>query len=259
MPDFLVAGAQKAGTTSLWEYLSEHPHVRSPMKKEMMFFDKNFSRGLNWYRMHFPFPQPGTDGATACGESTAYYMFHPLAPQRIAEALPGVRIVLLLRNPADRAFSHYQLNLRRGNEHLSFEDALKAEPGRLAGERERLIADPSYYSFEHERHSYLARGRYAEQLRVWQSLISRERLLILDSSNFFKNTAEVFDRVADFLGLPRWRPREFGNRFPGEYQAKMNEATRQWLIDYFRPHNAKLYELLGRDFSWEQRTRQRAA
>lgn len=258
LPDFLVAGAQKTGTTSLWEYLSEHPRVRSPMRKEMSFFDNNFSRGIRWYQMHFPISRPDLNGMTACGESTAYYMFHPCAPRRIAESLPGVRIVLLLRNPADRAFSHYQLNVRRGNETLSFEDALQAEPERLAGEHERLLADPNYYSFEHERHSYLARGRYVEQLVAWRALFPPERLLILESGDFFRNTGEVFDRVVDFLGLPRWRPAEFGNRFPGEYKEKMNDATRAWLLDYFRPHNAKLYDLLGRSFSWDQPKGQRA-
>lgn len=253
LPVFFVAGAAKSGTTSLWAYLSEHPQVRAPWTKEMSFFDVNFARGFNWYRMHFPLNNP-SDSSTVMmtGESSAYYMFHPLAPQRIAETLPGARIILLLRNPVDRAFSHYQMNFRRRNESLSFEDAIQAEPERLDGEHERILAAPNYYSFHHDKHSYLARGRYAEQIRVWQSLFPPERLLIEESSDLFRNTAEVFNRVVDFLGLPRWQPSAFTNRFPGQYRARMNESTRASLTEYFRPFNSQLSELLGREFPWDK-------
>lgn len=252
LPGFLVAGAAKSGTTSLWAYLSEHPDVRAPWTKEMSFFDVNFARGLNWYRMHFPLHRPTDSGAVVMtGESSAYYMFHPLAPRRIAETLPDVRIILLLRNPVDRAFSHYQMNFRRRNEDLSFEDAIKAEPERLAGEHERILADPNYYSFHHDKHSYLARGRYVEQIRVWQSLFPPERLLIEESSELFRNTPAVFDRVVDFLGLRRWRPPVFTNRFPGQYRDRMNDSTRAQLVEYFQPFNSQLFQLLGRQFQWD--------
>jgi hypothetical protein len=255
LPDYIIAGAQKSGTTSLWAYLSEHPAVEPPMSKEMSFFDVNFHRGGDWYRMHFPLAGPaGENGhaASLTGESTAYYMFHPLAPARIAQVAPRAKIILLLRNPVDRAFSHYQLKLRRLQETLSFEDAIDAEPERLAGEEEKIVNDPRYYSAAHDRFSYLARGRYLEQIVRWQKLFPPRQLLILESGEFFKRTEEVFEGVLDFLGLARWRPAQFGNRFPGKYRDKMNDATHRRLVDYFAPHNERLYTHLGTRYAWDR-------
>lgn len=255
-PDYIVAGAQKSGTTSLWAYLSEHPNVEPPLIKEMSYFDRNYQRGMNWYRMHFPLIEGNSckpaGQPTMTGESTAYYMFHPLVPQRIAHDLPELKIILMLRNPVDRAFSHYQLKVGRNREPLSFDDAIEAEAERLAGEEAKIIADPTYYSPRHDRHSYLARGIYVDQIIRWQKFFSPERLLILESTDLFKRTEETFARVLDFLGLPEWRPAEFGNRFPGRYSDKMSEATRRKLIDYFAPHNARLNAHLGTRYDWDR-------
>jgi hypothetical protein len=264
LPHFVIAGAQKSGTTSLWAYLCEHPEVTPPISKEMSFFDLNFHRGLHWYRMHFPLesamlPTKSSQRRLMTGESSAYYMFHPLSPGRIAATLPDVRIILLLRNPVNRAFSHYQLKLRRRQETLSFEQAIDAEAGRLAGEHEKLLANPGYYSEAHDRYSYLARGIYVDQIRRWQHHIPANRLLILESGEFFRNTSAVFARVLDFLGLRRWEPVEYGNRFPGNYREKMSETTRRKLADYFAPHNERLYTHLGVRFDWEAESRRAAA
>lgn len=257
LPDYIIAGAQKAGTTSLWAYLSEHPSVEPSMIKEVHYFDSNYHRGLAWYRSHFPisgFDHLHTSAGprTLTGESSAYYIFHPLAPQRIAQTIPDVKIVLLLRNPIDRAFSHYQLKLRRRQETLSFDNALAAEADRLAGEAEKIIANPNYQSANYDRYSYLARGRYFDQIVRWQSLFSPERLLILESGEFFRQTDEVFQRVLRFLNLPSWRPPRYGNRFPGRYTEKMSDTTRRRLIDYFAPHNGQVYSLLGSRFDWDK-------
>lgn len=255
LPDYLIAGAQKSGTTSLWAYLSEHPNVEPPMTKEMSFFDRHYHLGLNWYRMHFPLESTAANQAgqtkTLTGESTAYYMFHPRVPERVARDLPHARIILMLRNPVDRAYSHYQLKVLRNQESLSFEAAIAAEATRLKGEHEKLLADPNYYSPAHNRHSYLARGHYAEQILRWQQWFPPERLLILESGEFFRNPGPVFAQVLQFLDLPSWQPRQFGNRFPGRYKEKMDAATRARLSEYFRPHNQQLYQLLGRQFEWD--------
>jgi hypothetical protein len=256
LPDYIIAGAQKCGTTSLWAYLNEHPAVEPAISKEMHFFDINYQRGAAWYRMHFPLQQ--RDGAdtsqqpTLTGESSAYYMFHPLAPHRLAELVPRVKLIFLLRNPVDRAFSHYQLKLRRRQESLPFEDAISAEEDRLRDEEYKIVNTPGYHSTSHEWFSYLARGRYLEQLVRWQQLFPAEQILILDSTEFFQRTAEVFERVLRFLDLPSWQPSNFGNRFPGKYRDKMSEATRRRLINYFAPYNAQLYRHLGREFAWDR-------
>lgn len=257
LPDFIVAGAQKAGTTSLFRYLEEHPNMVPPVSKKIAFFDKNFHRGMQWYRLHFALrrerPAPGAaPDQTFTGESTAYYMFHPLAAKRIAETLPETKIILLLRNPVDRAYSHYQYKVRRGKEPLSFEAAIEAEPERLAGEDERLRSNPNYRSQAHFLYSYLARGVYVDQIKHWQSLFPPERLLILESGGLFKRPAEVYRQVLEFLGVPAWQPREFGNHFDGGYKTKMSPETRRKLVDYFAPHNARLYAHLGLRYDWDR-------
>lgn len=257
LPNYIIAGAAKAGTTSLWWYLAEHPQVERPMTKEVGYFDVNFHRGLNWYRMHFPVEDAASTTdcaaqATQTGESTPYYIFHPLAAERIAATLPAVKIIILLRNPVDRAFSHYQLKLKRRQETLSFEQAIEAETERLAGEHDKIISDPQYYSPCHDRYSYLARGLYLEQIRRWERFFPPEQLLILESGDLFRHTADVYARVLEFLGLPLWQPAEFANRYPGEYSEKMTPAIRRRLINYFAPHNERLYAHLGTRFDWER-------
>jgi hypothetical protein len=256
LPDYLIVGAQKSGTTSLWEYLNDHPSVDAPCQKETYFFDTNFQQGANWYRSHFPLLHDNhSDRAppqTLSGESCANYLFHPLAPQRAASTVPQAKIIILLRNPVDRAFSHYQLKLRRRQEMLSFEDALDAEAERLAGEEEKIIADPSYHSPPYNWYSYLARGRYLEQIIRWQQHFPREQILILESGQLFKRTREVYARVLDFLQLPACQLADDSNRFPGKYGEKMGEKARQRLIDYFAPHNARLYAHLGTKFDWNR-------
>jgi hypothetical protein len=205
--------------------------------------------------MHFPLRHSDRDSGlgqrTLTGESSAYYTLHPLAPQRIAQTLPGVKIILLLRNPVDRAYSHYQLKLRRRQEELSFEDAIEAEETRLEGEEDRIRRDPSYCSVSHERYSYLTRGRYLEQILRWHTALPATQLLILESGEFFQKTAEVYQRVLQFLNLPSFEPPRFGNRFPGKYSDKMSPHTRRKLIEYFQPYNEQLFGYLGKRFAWD--------
>jgi hypothetical protein len=264
LPDFIIAGAAKAGTTSLWWYLVEHPHVIPPMKKEVCYFDVNFHRGINWYRMHFPLDRTarsvvGPQHGALTGESSPYYMFHPLAPARIAATLPDVKIIMLLRNPVDRAFSHYQLKVKRRHETLSFDEAIEAETERLAGEHEKIVNNPRYYSAAHDRSSYLARGLYLEQIQRWQQYFPRKRLLVLESGEFFRQTADVYQRVLDYLGLPPWKPEQFGNRYPGKYSEKLLPDTLCRLIEYFAPHNEQLYAYLGTRFNWDTPQHQAAS
>jgi hypothetical protein len=251
LPDFIVAGAQKAGTTSLYHYLEQHPDMTPPIEKKLAFFDKNYERGMQWYRLHFPL-QSNDGDASFTGESTAYYMFHPLAPERIAENLPHTKIILLLRNPVDRAFSHYQYKVRRGKEPLSFEAALDAEPDRLAGEEEKLRTNPYSRSKAHFVFSYQSRGIYIDQIIRWQKLFPPERLLILESGGLFKRSNEVYQQTLQFLGVRSWQPSEFGNHFDGGYKVKMSPETRSRLVDYFAPHNQRLYDLLGERFDWDR-------
>jgi hypothetical protein len=273
LPSFLIIGAQRAGTTSLIDYLGRHPDVAAPspgghyaypgelvswrgswLEKELHFFDSRFELGLDWYRSFFPLRARrrvararGRD--LIAGEATPYYLFHPGVPERVAATLPDVRLIVLVRNPVDRAYSHFHLMKRKGLEKLSFAKAVAAEERRLAGVEERLREEPAFRSKAHRHHSYLARGLYAEQLERWFAVFPRERFLILRAEDFFADTAEVYSDVLDFLELRQWRLRRTRHRNKAEYKPLKPELRAQ-LEEHFAEPNARLERLLERDFGW---------
>jgi Sulfotransferase domain len=261
LPSFIIIGAQRAGTTSLFDYLGRHPDVASPTavaediawSKEIHFFDDRFTRGLDWYRALFPLAvhrryarARGRDLVAA--EATPYYLFHPAVPARIASTLPDVRLIALLRDPIERAYSHYQLAHRKGREQLSFEEALAAEPERIA-EDEPHLDDPTYRTRHHRHHSYLARGMYADQLERWFAHFPREQLLIIRSEDFLSRPAEIYADTLAFLGLRSWRLDHFEQRNRGSY-APIDPALRARLEEHFAEPNARLERLLGRELGW---------
>jgi hypothetical protein len=258
LPNYLIAGAQRCGTTSLQRYLIEHPQVTpAGVMKGVHYFDTNdYHRGLDWYRSHFPTRRSMASmterigGTVLTGESSPYYMFHPLAPNRIAADLPGVKIVVLLRDPVDRAYSHYLHETRRGYESLEFEPALEAENGRLVGERERMVADPTYDSFSLRHHSYMARGEYFTQVRRLSDLVGQERLLVVSSEQMFGDPGATYHRVLRFLGLPEFNPPGFAAQNANVYLSPISNQARHMLEDRFREPNKLLYDFVGEDFGW---------
>lgn len=262
MPDFMIIGTQKGGTTSLYNYLIEHPSIAPIYVKEPHFFDIYFHKGSIWYRSHFPtsikkyYTEYVQKLDFVTGEASPYYMFHPLAAARVANTLPRVKLILVLRNPVDRAYSQYQHQLRQpGVEALSFEEAIDREEERLAGEEKKLIENPTYASFNHRHYSYLARGRYIEQIPAWMKLFPKEQFLFLKSEEVFRDPTNALRQTYEFLGVPPARLKEQKDEYRQFNKAsytKMLPETRARLREYFKPYNARLYELLGRDFGWEQ-------
>jgi hypothetical protein len=258
LPDFVIIGAQKAGSTSLYRYLATQPGIRLSSKKEVHYFDLNYERGEGLYLRHFPLA-PGarlrraaSNDVPVVGEATPYYLFHPLAPERMAKTLPHAKLIAVLRNPVDRAYSHYQHQLRKGRETLGFRDALQAEVDRLAGEERRLACEPGYRSENHRHFSYLARGRYAEQLERWYRSFPREQVLVVESEELGHQRRTVLDKVLKFIGAPNSRMDKLeaeGEYNQGSYAA-MDDGTRDWLRAYFAPHNERLFALLGARFAW---------
>ena len=249
LPDFLIIGAQKCGTTFLYHLLCQHPFVEPATTKEVHFFDTNFAEGVQWYRSHFSTPTQKDGRKMLTGESSPYYIYHPHAARRAAKVVPQAKLIALLRNPVDRAYSDYNHKFREAREHLSFEDAIEAEEERLRGEKDKLLADESYNSPKYRRYSYLSRGIYVDQLLEWERYFERDQLLVLKSEDFFEKPQEFFERVLGFLGLPHLETGASGQRNEGEYD-EMSFATRRRLEAYFEPHNRRLYEHLGADLDW---------
>lgn len=256
-PGFLIVGAQRCGTTSLFKTLAQHPAVLPPaFHKGVHYFDVSYQRGFGWYLGHFPTRARGEAtrrrfGAAITGESSPFYMFHPLAAERIAHALPGIRLLVLLRDPVERAYSAHAHELARGYENEPFERALELEPERLAGVRERMLADPGYVSHHLQHNAYLARGRYVDQLQRLAGVFGRDRLYIVDSDDFFAAPRGPFDEVCDFLGLPRWPDITFGQH-NARRRAPMPPSLRARLDEHFAPYDERLADWWGRTPSWRR-------
>jgi hypothetical protein len=245
-PDFLIVGAQRSGTTSLYRYLAEHPAVAPPVRKEIQYFSLHYPRGEGWYRTHFP--MGGRQRVTF--EATPYYLFHPAAPRRAADTVPEAKVIALLRDPVSRAFSQWQHNASRGLEHLGFEAALDAEEGRLAGDDERLVADASYRSDAHRLWSYAARGNYAAQLERWLACYPRDKILVLRSEDLYEKPAPTYARTLAFLGLAPIALDAYPRYTRRASTAQMTDTARKRLTDNFRPHNERLATLLDEDVWW---------
>ena len=266
LPQTLLIGGQRCGTTFLFYALADHPGVARPVSKEVGYFTHHWRRDDAWYRGHFPLqPRAGT----ALGrrpavtlDATPYYLFHPRAAARAASVVPEAKLLVLLRDPVERAYSHYWHSVHRGWEELDFADALAAEEERLAGETARLLTDPDCVSVPHRVHSYLARGRYAEQLAEWLRHFPREQLFVARSEDFFGDPARWYGEIASFLGLPAWRPdfaaaRRAASTLASPRHLPMPKAVRAQLQDYYRDDNAALAELLGWPRTWAAVTDER--
>jgi hypothetical protein len=252
LPAFLIVGAQRAGTTSLYRYLAEHPDVASVRLggKGVHWFDMHRGRSRRWYRSHFPIERPGR--RTITGEGSPYYMFHPTAPDDIRRELPEVRVVAILRDPVVRAHSHWAHETARGFETLAFGAALDAEEQRLAGEEERIREDPTYLSFAHQHHSYVARGRYADQVDRLLATFGADRVLVLPSAQLFERPGDAYARTLAFLGLS---PHEATyDRYNARSYPKMDPGVLRMLRERFEDSDRRVVERLGADFDWRSQT-----
>ena len=250
MPSFLLIGAQKCGTTSLFNYLLEHPSVCAPVKKEVGYFSSNFDKGIEWYQSFFPIVWH-KDRQYITGEASTGYIYHPHARHRIADTIPQVKLIALLRNPVDRAYSHYHHTARMGKEELPFAEAIEREEERIEEIKAKMLEDGNYYDKSFHYYTYLSRGIYVEQLKPWLELFPRQQLLILKSEDFFAQPALTLQRVLNFLELPHCNLQHFPKHNPNRYQDALDPTTREKLSAYFRPHNQRLYELLRLNFDWD--------
>ena len=263
LPDFLVIGVGKGGTTFLYHLLTQHPLVEPAVAKEPRFFDRLFEEGVEWYRRFFPRPRLKDGRRTITGEATPY-LNHPLAPERVAQVVPQARLIALLRNPVDRAYSRYNQLVRHGLETRTFEEFVAVQRAWLETRTsEEIVEVQKRRLLETSQHGYRAdvddaafgdlyKGVYVDHLLRWSEYFSKEQMLVLKSEDFFGSPAETLKPVLDFLGLPEWEPGTSQlqkKRNTREYEG-MDPATRRRLEEYFEPHNRRLYEYLGKDFGW---------
>ena len=247
-PEFLVIGAQKAGSTSLYEYLVQHPLISAAKTKEVQYFSNLFINGERWYRSNFPFLW--RQGMT--GEATPYYLFHPLAPKRIHNYNPAMKIIVVLREPVKRAISHYYHAVSHGFESREIAEAFTNEECMVKEEEKKLCADPTFQSFKHQELSYVSRGFYAKQLDRYAHLFNADNLLILRSEDLFEDPLQVLMQTFTFLQVDAsFIPKDlkakntghYGDRDPGGI-----ENIVQYLRDVYRAPNIDLKTRYGVGF-----------
>ena len=253
LPDFIIIGTARSGTTSLYYDICQHPCVLPAAYDELGYFDSNFHLGLNWYRSLFPtlfskwlVKQKKQFAIT--GEDTPFYIWDPIVAKRILKNLPKIKLIVLLRNPVDRAYSNYHLGVRAGTENLSFEDAIKAEIKRLEEINEESKISIEKYAI---RRSYLAKGFYADQLKIWFEIFNSNQLLIISTEDLKSNPQKVINKIYNFLEIPD------NHKLIPEKQKKavypeMKKETREFLIDFYKKNNTELFSLIGQKFDWDK-------
>lgn len=256
LPDVMLAGVQRSGTTALFEALYRLPNVERPRRgKGSHFFSYNYYRGWEWFQSQFPTEAWAKRVENKVGtpmfsfDACPYYLFHPFAVERMAQALPDVKVMVMLRDPVRRAESHFHHSVSHGHEDLDFRDALAREDERMTGEIGRMERDWSYWSHSHEHHSYFAKGVYVEQLERLFRFYDRDQVMVIQSEAFYRDSNAVLADVTDWLGLQTVTLDQRDDRNGHEYK-KMDEDMRSHLIELYREPNERLYELLGERYDW---------
>jgi tetratricopeptide (TPR) repeat protein len=244
-PNFLIAGTSKGGTTSLYEYLIEHPKVISAVQKETAFFSHYFEQGLDWYLAHFPPAIAGEDFLT--GEATPFYLDLPYVEERLFSSFPEIKIIILLRNPIDRTISHYYQGVKYGREKRSLSAAVLSEIEALKDITEATLTEAHYFD---DSLRYVLQSLYLYPLKKWMALFPKEQFLILKSEDLYSNPAQTVSRVFKFLNLPDYQSVDYLNHYPGFYDPNISTSLRWAMAEYFKPHNQKLEDYLGLEFDW---------
>ena len=242
-PDFIIAGASKCGTSSIYYYLSRHPQILLSHTKEIDFYWTNYRRGIDWYLAHFPTITDRPDFIT--GEATPNYLRFPQVAQRIKDTFPQTKIILLLRNPVDRAISWHYHKLNTGLTSESLSTAIATEIARLATVTEAEITNTGFYNPDN-----IMSSLYIYKIKPWIELLGRDRFLILKSEDFYLDPLQQMEQVFEFLNLPNCPLDNYPKVNAGSYN-RVDPELRKTLSEYFTPYNRQLEEYLDLEFNWE--------
>lgn len=247
-PNFLILGAQKAGTTSLLEYMCEHPSLERARAKEIHFFDENYDKGIKWYKSFFKLKL----NKRLTGEASPYYLFHPAVAQRIKHHYDGLKLIILLREPVERAISHYFHSVKNGFENLPILEALQQEEKRLSSDFQKIKNEHYSLGWQYKEQSYIQRGLYLQQIERYENFFPKESILLINSSEFFENPASVMQKVFVFMGVDKnFKPQDLRAKNSGSYK-DVNEDVIHFLQTKFEQSNKGLASKYGIKFDSEQ-------
>ena len=252
LPDFIIIGSMKCGTTSLYYDICEHPCVSAAAYDEIGFFDSNFHLGLNWYRSMFPTKGQIDDvrrkeGVAITGEDTPFYFWNPIAAKRIQKILPNIKLIIILRNPIDRAYSEYQDLVSRESNSPSFETFIENE---INTRKKGIIITEENFEIFNQNDSYLLKGIYIDQLKIWAGLFPKEQIFTLSTESLNSDPTASMESVFQYLNLPDYKIKNTQHQKQKKY-TPMDSQTRKLLIEFFKPHNERLFKFIGKKFDWE--------
>ena len=247
LPNFIIIGTVRSGSTSLYYNICEHPSVLQAAYDEIGYFDSNYDLGINWYQSMFPTQNEMKKierkaKFAITGEDTPFYFWKKEVVERIFETLPNVKLIVICRNPIDRAYSNYHLGVRYGSENLSFEDSIEDEIKFMDNHTLRESLDRN--------RSYLSKGLYAKQLEHWRKIFPREQIHILSTEEMEQKPQETLIKIFKFLEIPEYTIKNPQKQKSAKYE-KMDEKTRKRLLDYYQPFNEKFFKIINQRFNWE--------
>jgi len=240
----MIIGAEKSGTTALSIFLSKHPDVCDEWR-ELYFYNSNFHMGKEWYQRQI---QKRSGGKFVCHKNPNN-LFMPHIPERVHSFYPDMKLIVLLRNPVDRAYSGYQMAKARGWVKCSFEEELQMEERLLKSRQKRMLSNPTEFWRRHYRKAHRTRGIYVDQVGRWFDYFPREQFLFLSFEEFLRSPETTMKKVFHFLGL-----KEHEMEYPSceRNYPEMAPETRAKLVEFYRPYNEELEELLDMKFNWEK-------
>ena len=255
LPDFIIIGAGRAGTTALYTYLIQHPSIITASTDndepvaDLHFFEYMISDKISWYKSHFP---RKSKNSFITGEFTSTYMYHKKVPERIFNLIPKIKLIVILRNPVDKAYSTYNQQSHFNEVTSSFEETIKAEFARIDLNKNHIEYTNNNPNFDnYVEYNIIRHGIYFNYLEKWFKIFPKKQIFVVDSNELENFPQQTLNKVFEFLNLS---PREIPNLAKvnvGKY-SPMTESTRESLIEFYKPHNAKLNDLLGTNFDWNK-------
>ena len=254
LPECFVIGVVRSGTTSLYHYLSQHPCIGSSAYDEIGYFDDNYHLGVNWYKSLFPTKFTKNKiikkhGKFLTYDVTPFYIYNPLVARRILASFPRAKIISNLRNPIDRAYSNYILMYQEGDTTKTFEEIIQIAMDEIEKNKSKL--NDEVYAADTFYQNILARGFYADQLKIWFEKFQKKQILIIPSEDLALKPDQVLTKVFEFLDLPYFKIKDFTRQNKREYHP-MKDETRKLLVEFYKPHNKKLFDMLGSKFDWDK-------
>ena len=246
LPNFIIVGGQKCGSSALYKFISQHPDVKRAFVKEPHYFSGEFSsKSKLWYRAQFP----RVKAHQQTGEASPSYCTHPLAPKRIKEQIPDCKLVFIVRNPVDRAVSNYYHSVKYGVEDLDIEKAFDRPMELFDEEYQKMADNPTYKSSFYNRHAYIHKGLYMFHLKRWTNQFPRHQILILENENLLIQPQQTYDKLCHFLDLPSFKLNQYGKHNVGNSKV-IAPHFKKHLEKQFEKSNAAFFNAIGKKFDW---------